>query len=291
MDQEPRKSGWKIWLYLTPVYIIVAIPLVRWTIKVNSGDVDLSKDEYKAFNSQEGEIKKSSAVVYSPDLDESGYSVRYRSGHSAGAQKYDSERKETAGAKRQDSAGAQGSAAGTAERKNTAGYQQQPLTPMQQREQKSFGFTKGYLTYAVGKTMNNPKAVSALFNNSFVVGGFMARDTVKAALGSAQGLQNYLSNTSAVNTFLGNNVVKAALANPQIINAVASSSLASAIISSPAIQDLIKNPDSINNILASNPQIAMFMADPNIMRALMNNPQTAGVVGGLNLGGGNIPKR
>jgi hypothetical protein len=152
MDQEPEKSGWKIWLYLTPVYIIAAIPLARWTMKINSSDVDLSKDDYRAFNSQEGEIKKSNAVVYSPDLDESGYSVRYRSGHGAEAQKYASERKETADARHTAQAGnlsanavmadaKQQDAARTAERKNTAGYQRQPLTPMQQREQKSFGFT------------------------------------------------------------------------------------------------------------------------------------------------------
>ena len=114
----------------------------------------------------------------------------------------------------------------------------------------------------------------------------MARSTVKAALGSSQGLQNYLSNTAKVNSFLENSEVKAALANPQIVNTIASSSLAAAIINSPAIQDLMKHPDSLNNMVAANPQIAMLMANPAVMNALMNNPQTAQIAGGLNLLGG-----
>ena len=291
MDQEKEKSGWKIWLYLTPVYILIAIPLLKWTMKVNSGDVGLSKEEETVFNSSEGEIKKNT-TVYTPELADTGYSLHYRTGNASDPQN-NSAQKEADDPKPLEPAKNQRSAAKPRERKTAAGYQQaasQPRNAMKEQEQKSFGFTKGYLTYAVGQTMNNPKAVSALFNNSFVVGGFMSRGTVKSALGSAQGLQNYLSNATVVNNFLGNSVVKAALGNPQVINAVASSSLASAIINSPAMQDMLKNPDSLNNILSANPQIATLMANPNVANALMNNPETAGVLGGLNIGG-NTGKR
>ena len=114
---------------------------------------------------------------------------------------------------------------------------------------------------------------------------FMARDTVKSALGSTQGLQNYLSNTTAVNSFLEKGVIKAGMANQQILNAVLSSDLAGAVLNTPAMQDVLKHPDVLNNMVAANPQIAMMLANPNILTALMNNPQTAAAAGNLNLGG------
>jgi hypothetical protein len=284
MDQEIKKSGWKIWLYLTPVYIILAIPLVKWTMKINSSDVDLSKDEYKAFNSQEGEIKKNSAVVYSPDLDESGYSLHYISGHSAGTQKYASGRKETADTKQQDTARAQ-SAARTAEQKNTSGYQQQPLTPIQQREQQSFGFTKGYITYAIGKALNNPKAVSAILNNKYVISGFMSRDTVKAATASPEALANYLKTGNTVNTFMNNSVVQSALNNPQVLAAAASSGMLTALLDTPAGKSLLSNPSAMADIVTSNPELTGLMADPKIMGLLMSNPQASNYIGQMTLGG------
>jgi hypothetical protein len=87
-----------------------------------------------------------------------------------------------------------------------------------------------------------------------------------------------------VNNFSGNSTVKAALANPQTVNAVASSSLISAILNSPAARDLMKDPDSMNDILASNPRITRLINGPNVMNALMNNPKTAGAARKLRLG-------
>ncbi|HAF95123.1 MAG: hypothetical protein A2X34_08580 [Elusimicrobia bacterium GWC2_51_8] len=261
MEQETKRSGWKIWLYLTPVYILLAIPLVRWTIKVDSGDVNISKDEENIFSSPEGEIK-TSAAVYTPELADTGFSLNYRSSHGPDAKPL--------------------------ERKNTAGYRQPaPRNAAQEQAQRASGAMKGYLTYAVGKTINNPKAVSAIFNNPFVVEGFMSRDTVKAALGSTQGLRSCLLNTSVVSNFLKTSVVKAALADPQILNAVAASSLVSAMLNSTAVRDLMKDPDSMDGILASNPQITRLLKEPNVKNALTNTPQTAGVARKLRLDAAN----
>ena len=290
MEEEKKKSAWKIWLYLIPVYILVAIPLVKWTMKINSSDMNLSKEDYNAFNSDEGEIKKTAVPAASdPNLNDSGYALHYRSSN-AGAPESLAEEEEPARreqapeARAQQPAGRQGQAA---PRQGAAG----PVTAAEARQQFGLGQQQGLMTYAVGKAMNNPKAVGAIFNNSYLVKGFMGRGTVKGALGSTQGLQNYLKNTNAVNNFLGNSVVKAAMDNPAVVNAFASSSLASSILASPGVQGLLANPDALSSLTASNPKIAELLSNPNVMNALMKNPDTAGIAASLGGGGINFPRK
>lgn len=292
MADEARKSGWKIWVYLTPVYIIIAIPLLMWIKKINSGDVGLSKEEYNVFNASEGEVKKRRQQKnYDPGLTDIGYTVRYRSGDApegslsgdGPSKEAEQQAREAAGARQQQAAG------------GNQGYRPKPAaqaalesSDTRAKEQMGLGNQKGYLTYAVGKTMNNPKAVAALMNNSWVVKGFMGRSTVKGALGSPEGLNNYLKNTTAVNNFLGNSVVQAAMKNPAVVNAFAGSAMASAILSSPGVQGLMQNPQALMEMANTNPEVMQLLANPNVMAALMNNPQTAGLAAGL--GGGLAPK-
>lgn len=289
MAGEQKKSGWKIWLYLTPVYVLVAVPLIKWTLKVNSSDVALSKDEYGAFNAAEGEVKKIAHKNYDPGLSDVGYAVRYRSGGGVGE-----------GAVKPAGKGpeAAAKAAATAASKNPqpAPGQYRTYSANQtalesgdtaNKTQMGFGSRKGYLTYAVGAAMNNPKAVGAIFNNSWVVKGFMGRDTVKAALGSPQGLQNYLGNSKNVGNFLNNSVVQAAINNPSVVNAFASSGMANAILASPAVQGLMQNPETLTATLMGNQQLMQLLNNPNVMNALMNNPRTAGLAAAL---GGNAKR-
>lgn len=297
MEGENKKSGWKIWVYLTPLYILAAIPLIKWTQKINSGDVALSREEYGAFNSSEGEIKKST-TGYNPDLNDIGYSVRYRSAKGGGEP--DSSPRSAASrdeGKSGNGSGQEAAAGKTGQRPQGQGRfasgNQAALESDQTRlkEQMSFGQQKGLLTSAVGKAMNSPKAVGALFNNSWVVKGFMSRGTVKAATGSPQGLQNYMKNTTAINNFLGNSVVQAAMNNPALVNAFAGSGMANAILNSPGVQSMLQNPESLTSLAMTNPQIFQALSNPNVMNALMNNPQTAGLAASLGGAGGKIPRK
>ncbi len=290
MDGEQKRSGWKIWLYMTPLYILLAIPLVKWTMKLNSPDVKLSKDEYSAFNSSEGELKREKPAAYDPGLSDLANTIRYRSG---GEDEEGQALVTSGGEDGTASGGRSGAGAKAAAKPGPRGGQYRPQSGAQaalesqdtkNKSQMSVGAQKGYLTYAVGKAMSNPKAVSALFNNSWVVKGFMGRDTVKAALGSEQGLKNYLNDPVRVNNFLGNPVVKAAMNNPAVVSAFAGSSMASSILNSPAVQQMMQDPQAVNNLLATNPQLAQVLGNQAVMTALANNPQTAGIAGAL--GGG-----
>lgn len=291
MADEEKKAGWKIWVYLTPVYIIIAIPLLMWINKINSGDVALSKEEYSVFNASEGEVnKRQQQKNYDPGLTDIGYTVRYRSGDAPEVGRGGDGTPKEAGQQGREAAARQQQAAGGTQGHNAKPAAQAALESSDTRakEQMGLGNQKGYLTHAVGKTMDNPKAVGALMNNSWVVKGFMGRSTVKGALGSPEGLNNYLKNTNAVNNFLGNSVVQAAMKNPAVVNAFAGSAMAGAILSSPGVQGLMQNPQALIEMANTNPQVMQLLSNPNVMAALMNNPQTAGLAAGL--GGGFTPR-
>ncbi len=286
MDGEQKKSGWKIWVYLTPVYIILAIPLVKWTMKINSGDVNLSKDEYSAFNAQEGNVKKTADGNYNPDLDDNGYLVRYRSGKGGPQAGDDASAKELASAAAQQERAAaadqrkQGKTveAGQAQGRS-ANQSALESSDTKVKEQVGFGQQKGYLSYAIGKVMGSPKAVGALLNNKYVVDGFMSRGTVKAATASPQGLANYLKSDGPMN-FMSNPVVKAAMSNPAIVSAVASSAIVGAMLNTPAAQALMSDPQALSSLISSNPQlVALAMQNPQTMTMLMSNPDVSGIVG------------
>ncbi len=285
MEEGKKGAGWKIWVYMIPVYIVLGILLYKWTVKINSSDVGLSKEEYNAFNASEGEIKKRQNADYDPNLTDSGYNVRYRSGkeeesglpgNAPGTQAAAQAVKAAAEKK------AQGQKTGTSgQGGNGKSANQLALESNETRAKEAMGMGNkvGYLSYAVGKVMNNPKAVAALLNNKYVVNGFMSRGTVKAATASPEGLANYLKGGGPAN-FMNNPMVKAAMNNPAIVGAVASSGIVAAMLNTPAAQALMKDPQALSDLAANNPQLmAALMSNPNMMSALMSNPGTAAMLG------------
>ncbi|MDP2866022.1 MAG: hypothetical protein Q8O90_07255 [Elusimicrobiota bacterium] len=284
MEEEKKKSGWKLWVYLSPVYIVLGMLLFRWNAKINSSDVGLSKEEYNAFNASEGEIKKHQSADYDPNLTDSGYNVRYRTGKEeesglpgnapgAQAERAAAEKKaqgQKAGASGQDGRGGNGKSA------NQLALESNDTRA---KEAMGMGNKTGYLSYAVGKVMNNPKAVGALLNNKYVVNGFMSRGTVKSATASPEGLANYLKSGGPAN-FLNNPVVKAAMNNPAIVGAVASSGIVAAMLNTPAAMALMNNPQALGDLINNNPQlVALAMQNPQTLTMLMSNPEVSGLVG------------
>lgn len=287
MEDGEKKSGWKIWVYLTPVYIIIAVPLVLWIQKINSSDLDLSNEEYNAFNAEEGEIKKRKLKKgYDPGLADVGYAVRYRadgaeegslSGDGPSRESVEQVKRQAAARQQQARAsGGQGRQGYDPKLSNQAALESNETRA---KEQMGLGYQKGYLTTAVGKVMGSPKAVKALLNNNYIVKGFMSRGTVKAATASPEALANYLKGPGPGN-FLNNPIVKAAMNNPAIVSAVASSGMVSAFLETPAAQALMKDPDALGKLVDDNPQLLQLaMQNPQTLTMLMNNPDVASQIG------------
>ncbi|OGS05932.1 MAG: hypothetical protein A3I76_07415 [Elusimicrobia bacterium RIFCSPLOWO2_02_FULL_61_11] len=288
MEEEKKGAGWKIWIYLSPVYIILGMLLFRWNAKINSSDVGLSKEEYNAFNASEGEIKKRQNADYDPNLTDIGYNVRYRTGkeeesglpeNAPGTQAAVQAEKAAAGKRAQDQKAAASGESGQAGTGKSANQLALESNETKAKEAMGMGNKVGYLSYAVGKVMNNPKAVGALLNNKYVVNGFMARGTVKAATASPEGLANYLKSGGPAN-FLNNPVVKSALNTPAIVGAVASSGIVAAMLNTPAAMALMNNPQALGDLINNNPQlVALAMQNPQTLTMLMSNPEVSGLVG------------
>ena len=264
-----------IWIFLVPIFIFAAWPAFKWMQKANSGDIDLSKDDYSVFNSQEGEIHKAApAAEGTPELDNGIMGVLYKPKTAAEktAAEARGQEKEAPGKRPAPvTAGDQGRGGRT-----TTG--QDGADSIRARELQTIGYAKGYLTTLLSKVMNNPKAVGTLFDNKFVVTGFMARDTVKAATASPQGLANFLKSGEAAD-FINHPLVKAALNNPAMISAVATSGLVSALLDTPAAKALMNDPKALANLINSNPElVSMIMANPNAMKMLTNNPDVSGLM-------------
>ena len=269
-DEQPRFS---VWVFLIPVFIFAAWPALQWMKKAGSDDLRLSKDDYSLFNSQEGGISKPPPFTREmPELNDGVMGVRYKSK----ARKLADE-KNAAIQREKDRAAAKK----RAEEAAIANRHHGGTDSLHTREQQSTGSTVGFLTSAVGRLLNNPKAVGALLNNKYVVKGFMARDTVKEATASKQSLARYLKSGSPAN-FINNPVVKAAINKPAVVREAASSGLIKALLDTPGVKALMNDPKALGELLNSNPELAtLAMTNPNIMNALINNPAAAGLLSNL----------
>ncbi len=260
-----KRPAWLIWLYLLPVYVLVAYPIAKWVKKVNSGDVSLTSEQASVFNSTQTYHTgtPSGRLSAAPRLHDTAYSISYR-------------RRDTQGKKTRTTrpAGSSRKIPRGTSRSSPSKRGSKESSMWKNLEMKTAGYKKGLLTDAVGYAMNKPSAVKKLFDNSLVVKGFMKRPTVKRVLNDPQALQQFLTQTPAANNFLGNPVVQQALGNPAILNAVVSSKLAESILNSPAIQQLINNPEMLNSLIESNPQAAELLTNPILINALASNPST-----------------
>ncbi len=280
MEEESKKKS-NIWLWLAPLYILLLIPLIKWTMKMYSPDIELSKEDLSAF-SGDGNIDKEDYKLREPNLEDVGFAINYKNqGSAVGSEDYyaalDRKYEEMENAKtkeKTDTEKKQSNSSHELEKKEQNEYNKQ-VDSAKKGQMMSIGHKQGFLTKTVGNLMNNPSGVKALFNNSFVVRGFMNRDTVKAALSNPKALENFLTKSDKVSNFLGNSIVKNALNNKEIVGTIASSNLIGEIMKSPAVQGLMSDGEAMNRILNNNPQLAQLLNNPNVTGAIMSNPQTA----------------
>lgn len=286
MENDDSGKSLKIWMYLLPVFLLAAWPAIKWAKKAASGDVPLTKEDYGAFNSEQGELgRPQKPDLPRPDLNDGEFRIHYRS---AG--------EEEAGR----DAGGRAAEARAAEEEAKAKKEAEHPRPARQAkagnadnffadaskaaEQRNVGTTKGYLNYVMDKIINNPNAVSAVLNNQYVINGFMSRESVKNATASPEALAKFLSDGSVINNFMNNKTVQSAMNNPAVLNAAAGSGFMQSLLNTPAGQALMQNPQAMADIIAANPQLQSLMADPKILSLLMSNPGASAYINQMNTG-------
>jgi len=272
MKNNSAKS--RFWLYLIPLYILIAIPLIKWTIKLSSSDIKLSEDDLKAFSTDK-KLKIDDFKLYEPSLDDVSYAVRYKNIEE------DSKNSKTIKIKNDEDLSKYTT------KKNNNTKEQNPISvksdekeipqtkDIKAKEMSAIGYKKGFLTDVTGKLLNNPKALKSLFNNEYVVNGFLSRDIVKRNLNDPNALKSYLTNTNAISNFINNPIVKQVLNNPTLLNTIAQTKLVQDIMASPAVSTILSDPDTRNEILTKNPQIGELISNPNISQAISQNPNAS----------------
>ncbi|MBI5742979.1 MAG: hypothetical protein HY952_00355 [Elusimicrobia bacterium] len=153
------------------------------------------------------------------------------------------------------------------------------------KKSRDLGLAYGALTKLADKLLGNPKALSAVFNNDYVVKGFMSRDTVKNATANKASLAAYMKNPKNLSEFMSKSPVQRGLNNSALVSELAASKLASALLDTPGGKALLSDPAAITDIIKTNPELLGVLTNPSVIGALSKNPKTAGVVGAAMSGG------
>lgn len=266
MEEGGQKKGWLIWVLIVPVCMAGGALVTRWALQPAG---------------------KAAAPAA-----ESSPSARPAAAQDEPAPANPLPKEEIPGDEPQGDAaiswGNNPAAAPQAAVKNDAAA---PADPQQAKKDTNMGMAYGALTKAAGALMNSPKAMGALFNNEYVVKGFMSRDTVKNATANKTALADYLKNPANLSRFMAKAPVQEGLNRPDLVNAVAGSKLIGTMLDTPGGKALLQDPPALAEVIKANPDLGRVLANPNIISALMSNPRTAGVVGQIDMsGGGNFRK-
>ncbi len=275
MAEEPQqereaKPGWLIWLYLAPVYVLLAYPLARWIHGMYNPNVELSAQQKTAFSTTE-KVADTDAPPSNipPQLQSDSISI-YNKGNTVmpvygGAATSDAANPKAASVAADVQSGSDNS------------------SKSEQVKWTATGATKGLLTNAVGNLLRKPGLIKAMLDNSLVINAFMNRASVQGLVNNPKALMNFATSDGRVSTFLNNSIVKAALANKDVVSAVADSGLMEQLLQTPAVQALTSNPDAVNQILQQNPQLASAFNNPNVASALQQNESTSSLYTALQL--------
>lgn len=293
-NSPQEKRSVPIWLFLLPLFVLLAYPLALWVRKLNSPDVELSESQRRAFHTQI-EVQRPVELPAEQETAETAYKPPVSSVGLASYGGSEADRPVGVGGQgggggasasedAQQAAKASGGAASGAPSGSKKGYSK--MTVDQEKRMDIISRTRGAITDAVGMIMDkNPAFVGMIMNSKTLIDGFTNRATVKPLLNDEKALMNFMMTSPKVNTFLNNEVVKKVLQNEKVMDAIASSKMIDTIIDSPAGKALLNDPDKIQQIATANPQLALMLANPKIAAALMNNPETEGLAGMLAGGG------
>ena len=278
---SPESKNWVVWA-LIPVCVVATVLLTKSLLKTNPGGAPRLTEEYTGGSETAASANREESAPTAPEpVTTTNKWGQIEAVGTAGRRPSDGNAVSVPGP-RGGGAGARQPAGKEAGIRAQA--EADPLAGQPVKKQRGLGLAYGALTAAVGKAMGNPRVVAAIFNNKYVIAGFMSRDSVKAATGSSLALANYLKNPRNTSQFMNQSVVRDALNNRAVFNALATSKMVDAMLDTPGGRALLNDPSAVAGIFAANPALAGLVSNPNMLNALMNNPKTMGMVGQVGAG-------
>ena len=137
------------------------------------------------------------------------------------------------------------------------------------------GATPFSLFNTVGANQNVPSVVGVVFDNQYVVGSFLARQTTRDLLNDPRKLADMVKNNDPVITrFFANPAAVETLDNEPMMLALSASALMYQILQSPAGQYFIKNPQISRRLVEDNTTLAPLLQNNSLRKFLETNPQT-----------------
>lgn len=261
---EQNGKGWFVWLLVVPVAVAAGAFMTKWAMHGHKPQAPTSAEAPAAPQPAPAPAPQPAG---SPDYDLPG----------------DEPEAQEALISWGKTAPGDGGAASVG--RPAAGGPAGPATVSPEEAKKNFGMGAAYgaLTKAADVLVDNPKALAALFNNDYVVKGFMSRDTVKKATASSASLAAYLKNPANLSSFMAKSPVQRGMNDREAVNAVASSKLVGAMLDTPGGKELLKDPMALAGVLQANPELVNVLTNPAIMTALAGNPRTSALVTQLTL--------
>lgn len=274
MEEGEQGKGWLLWVLIVPVAMAAGVLLTKWALHPGAARPAAEEQAVAQAEAPAPFPQAAAPAAAKPAAsDSAGYDLPGDEPSGDAGIIWANKPAETAPSKGAAAQPAPGAAA---------------ASPQDPKKSQSMGFAYGAISKAVEKLLDNPKAVSAILNNEYVVKGFMSRDTVKNATRNSASLAAYLKNPANMNKFMGKEVVQRGINNQQLVNTVATSGIAVALLDTPGGKALLNDPMAIAEILQANPGLVDVLKNPAILNALVSNPKTSGVVSSITMAG--IPR-
>jgi hypothetical protein len=150
------------------------------------------------------------------------------------------------------------------------------------------GAQKGMLTTVIGRLLDHPRVLAAIFNNKMIVDAVMDRDVSRRNCADAHALAGVLSspNSGPAKELLP--LVSRVLSHPDAASAFATSEMGNRLLSCPSVSGLAHDQAALTGVVTANPQALSLLTDPRLTQALAANPEGGAVLSAVEsgLGGG-----
>jgi len=124
----------------------------------------------------------------------------------------------------------------------------------------------------------SPRLAGYIFNNDWVVKGYMSRSTTRGTCSDPGKLKNFFMDTSdpkGISRSLPI-VMQIAHGSREMPSVMATSKLVTEFLECPSFKGLLNDPASVKEVAIANPAIFTSMAEPDVIEAIMKSPTAFG---------------
>ena len=128
------------------------------------------------------------------------------------------------------------------------------------------------LTTNFESNLSDPELIQYLLSNDKMIKAFLSREDVEPLLADPQMLLAFTEDTAAMRDFFEDETVKAVLADEKMVRTVAGSRFMSHLLTSRAVKYFRDHPEEAVAVIRANPYLAQAQRNPNVQKAVKENP-------------------